>query len=374
MQTSNPVPQSVRFYKIVALSFLFLTAALLGVITLMSSKKAIITVMTKDTPVDVDLVYTLGKAEVGSISGVMASTTISLSKEYSPTGTKTEPGTATGFVTIHNESNSAQPLVATTRLLTPDQVLFRIKNNVNVPANGSIKAEVYADKQGEGGNIGPIEKFTIPGLNSERQKVVYASSDKQFDGGIKTIGVLNLSDIEKAEKQLKEDMLTLAKDQLNAKYPEMKGVFDVAEFIADTKSEIGKETSSFKLDGKATVVGVFYDKSEIDKIVSQQFAKRVIDDTAILTPGSEIAVTLGDYNLEKSEANLNVHASGTAKLNPDSAQLQKSMFFGKSKEDARRYVLSLDNVYSVDIKLSPLWVRSVPFVPDHVQIIVKTVQ
>ena len=48
-----------------------------------------------------------------------------------------------------------------------------------------------------------------------------------------------------------------------------------------------------------------------------------------------------------------------------------SKFFGKNKDEVRRYVLSLDNVYSVDIKYSPAWMQTVPHVADHVSVVIK---
>jgi len=50
------------------------------------------------------------------------------------------------------------------------------------------------------------------------------------------------------------------------------------------------------------------------------------------------------------------------------------MFFGKSKDEVRRYLLKLDHVRSVDIKFKPAWIRTVPHVGEHIEIIVKEVQ
>ena len=61
-------------------------------------------------------------------------------------------------------------------------------------------------------------------------------------------------------------------------------------------------------------------------------------------------------------------------LNPESKQLDKSMFFGKTKDEVRRYLLKLDHVRSVDIKFSPGWIRTVPYVNEHVEVMVKEVQ
>ena len=138
--------QSVRFYKIVALSFLFLTIALLAVIVFMSSKRATITVITKPDPVEVNSTLEINNKDEGG-NGQIVTTEVSLQKTFKPESTKEEVSVAIGFVTLHNEKDFAQPLVATTRLLSPDGILFRLKSRVTVPAQGAIDAEVYADEE-----------------------------------------------------------------------------------------------------------------------------------------------------------------------------------------------------------------------------------
>ena len=372
-QTTPGINQPVRFYKLVALSFLFLTLALLSVIVFMSSKRAAIVITTKESPVDVE--STISVNEGGNVGATMATTTVRLSRGFSPTGTKKEPGTAEGLVTLHNETNSAQPLVATTRLLTSDNVLFRLKDRVTVPANGTAVAAVHADEKGESGNVGPQDRFTIPGLREEKQKVIYASSDAAMTGGVKTVGVLSQTDIEKAEDQLLGELEKLGEDALQKKHPNKVGVFKVVDSSVKTEAPIGEEVSEFSLEGRATVVGVFYDVDKVQEYARGQLLKRVVDDVTVLRGGEgDASVQIKEFNLGSGNAVLSVYHSAVERLNADSKQLDKMLFFGKTKEEVRRHILTLDHVYSVDVKFKPLWVRTVPFVPEHVQIIVKTVE
>ena len=156
-ETNFAPNQPVRFYKFIALTFLIITVVLFCVIIFMSSKEATITVTTKSDPIDVSKYVVVGPG--GEWDGVVTTTLINETKAFSPTGTKEEPGIAKGRVTLVNETGYDQPLVATTRLLTPDGILFRLKDRVLVPAGGEIKAEVYADAEGASGNIGPIKKL-----------------------------------------------------------------------------------------------------------------------------------------------------------------------------------------------------------------------
>src|SRR3989338_4577127 len=159
-QTNPTIEQPVRLYKFIALTFLVLTILLLGVIVFMSTKRTVITIESKPTPVDVTTQVTVGGKTAAAVSGQVATTIVGESMTFQPTGTREEPAVATGTVKIINETDAAQALVRTTRLLTADGTLFRINQKVLVPARGTAEVDVYADQPGGSGNIGP-SRFTI---------------------------------------------------------------------------------------------------------------------------------------------------------------------------------------------------------------------
>ena len=375
-QTTLPSEQPVRFYKFIALTFLFLTIGLLTVVVLMSSKRATINIMTKPSPVDVTADVQVGADKNSAdIAGVVATTTVQLERSYQPTGSRNEPGIATGVVTMHNDSGVSQPLVATTRLLTADGALFRIKSSVTVPAKGTVEnVEVYADEEGEKGSIGP-SRFTVPGLNEEKQKVIYATSDTPMSGGVKTIGILSDADVERAKKEFQAAVVQEGQKALQDQHKDYDAVFSSSEVQVEVEGEVGKETSGFTLRGTGTVVGVFYKKEDVRTWADTQLEKRVISDAEIVRAGGgEPSVSFLEYQPDKHTATLRVFADGVVVLSSESKQIEKSIFFGKTKDEVRRYLLSLDHVQTVDIKFSPAWIQTVPHIHDHVTVVVKEVE
>ncbi|OGH74172.1 MAG: hypothetical protein A3G00_04880 [Candidatus Magasanikbacteria bacterium RIFCSPLOWO2_12_FULL_43_12] len=184
--TSLAVEQPVRLYKFIALSFLILTIILLGVIIFMSAKRATITVVAGQEPLEVSVAMAIGsESKIGFVETI----TVELKKTYKPESTKEIGAVAMGAVTLRNDSDADQALVATTRLLSPEGILFRLKNRVVVPAKSTIVTEVYADKEGRESEIGPA-KFTIPGLNAAKQAVIYATSEKPMIGGVRAVGIV----------------------------------------------------------------------------------------------------------------------------------------------------------------------------------------
>lgn len=375
-QTMYPATQQpVRFYKFIAITFLLITVLLLGFILFMSSKRAVITIETKPSSIDVQGQTTLSSSDRnGHLPGMVSTTVVTVEQEFTPTGTREEEGTATGVVMLHNDSGVSQPLVATTRLLSPDDVLFRLKDRVVVPANGTVEAAVFADQTGKESDIGPT-KFTIPGLSAARQKQVYAKSDAAMRGGVSEVGAVSKEDVDAAEKQLLTALQKQGETVLADAHEGQSGTYLVVQHTVENDAAVGDEVSTFTLTGKATVLGAFYDEETMQQWAQSILMKRALNDAEIVEPSEQAAtIKITDYDLTRDEVDVDAFFTGVAMLNPESKQLQKSMFFGKTKDEVRRYVLSLDHVRGVDVSFQPAWMMSVPHIADHVTVIVKSVE
>ncbi len=371
----NQTQQPVRFYKFVALTFLIITVLLLGMIVFMSSKRANITVITRATSVDVKTQVDIN-GNKNIVPGFVTSTFVNIEKLFSPQGSKIEDGISEGMVTIFNDTDFDQPLVATTRLLTPEGILFRMKNREVVPANGSVVTEVYADQKGATGDIGS-RNFSIPGLRAEKQKVVYAKSDDPMSGGVRTVGILTTEDIEKAQQIVLSDLKKKGVNKLEQMNDTSSDgvLYEVAQYTFEYDEELGVETDGFVLSGKATIVGISYDNGALFDYAQKMLEKQVVDNSEILqSVESEPVVVIEDYDLSENTATVGITYSGLVNLDSNSKELQKLIFFGKTEDEVRRYVMSLDHVQGVEMSFKPLWNRSVPHVASRVKITVREVE
>lgn len=371
----TPEP-SVGFYRTIAVSFLVVTLVLLGVIIFFTSKKATIVVVAKTDNKNVNLDISVASQKSGdlSIAGIVTTTEFKWSQKYFPTGNKTTTGLAVGTVTLYNQTGAAQTLVKTTRLLTPAGVLFRLSDKVIVPANGQVTASVYADQPGASGNIGP-SKFTIPGLNEEKQKVIFADSSKDMAGGVRTVGVLSADDLKSAEA----DYVEKVKQAIDSSLPQngtfkQKLVFVPSHNVnADRKA--GEEVAEFNLSGTSTVVVVFYNSDDLKTVLGKEISGRIdVSTEKVLSVSKEPQVSLASYDLEKQKARFSVYQDVLVTLDANADKLAAANFFGKSKDEIERYVFGLGHVVGVDVKFSPSWMRSAPAVADRIQVIIKNVQ
>lgn len=366
----------VGFYRTIAVSFLVVTLVLLGVIIFFTSKKASVVIVAKtdNKNVNLDINVVKQKADEASIVGIVTTTEFAWSQKYFPTGNKTSEGIAVGSVVLYNETNAAQTLVKTTRLLNSAGVLFRLSDRVVVPAKGQVIASVYADLPGASGNIGP-SKFTIPGLSEDKQKVIYASSTKDMMGGVRTVGILTAEDLKAAELDYVEKVKQAIDSSLGQVGSFNQKLVFVPSHNVVADRHAGDEVTEYNLSGTSSVVVAYFSSDEMKVILGKEISKRIDAGTEkVLSVNKEPQVSLASYDLAKQQARLSVYQDVLVTLDANADKLAADNFFGKSKDEIERYVFGLGHVVGVDVKFSPSWMRSAPAVADRIQVIIKNVQ
>jgi len=373
-QFSEP---SVNFYRTIALSFLVLTVILLAVVVFITSKKATITILAKEDTRSLNLTVavnsaTTGKDVSGLITGSVSAQVVNFSQKYFPTGYKTVEGLAGGEVVVYNKTNEPQVLVKTTRLLTDKGVMFRLSDKITVPANGQITASVYADKTGSDSDIGP-SKFTIPGLSSDKQKVVYAESLKAMDSGLRKVGVLTSDDLEAAKKDFEQKLKDqYASSSLNG---DMRKVVSVLDLKPSSDKAVGEEIDGFNLSGTSTIVIVTYNKNNLNDVINRALSSK-IDNTLekMLTVNSDPKVSVLTYDQSSGSAQLSVNQDVLVTLDANAEKLSPQYFMDKSKNDIEKYIFELNHVAGVEVSFSPSWISKAPTVPDKIKVVVKNVK
>src|SRR3989338_155448 len=248
--------------------------------------------------------------------GDVRSRLVSAARVFIPEGEgKQIEDTATGTVELINDLQSPQTLIATTRLLSKEDVLFRLKEKVTIPALSKIKADVYADKPGEGGNITPTE-FTIPGLSVSRQKYVYANSTEPFKGGVKIVKVLAESDFKKAENELIADLNTNAlKKFIKAGIPLSPSQLLVSDVEYSTDDAIGQQKLTFLMNATGTAHAVLFDIQNLEEKAKQALYDSLPKNQSILAYNSDSFVfSVLSIDASKNQADLSTSIEGFAVL------------------------------------------------------------
>ncbi len=377
LQTHTVPEPPVRVYRIIALTFLVVTIALLAIVIFTMLKKTEIVIVAKEDSKTINIIINAEAEKKGdkSLVAVVTTTQFFWSEKYFPTATRQVDGTSKGEVILYNKTTEDQPLVKTTRVITAEGILFRLSDRVTVPAEGQVTAQVYADQPGAASDIGS-SKFTIPGLNTEKQKVVYAESIKPMTGGSGKVGVISESDYKSADADFAEKTKVAFLKTLSTS----SDVFDqtivsISQNGATSTLGIGAEASEFEIHGTSTLTLIMYNKNSLNEILKKEVANGI--DTAsekILSIGDDPKVTVAATDLVNNSAQLQVATEAIVTLDANAPLLNKEYFLNKQKGEIERYIVSLPHVTGMDIKFTPSWISRTPSVGDKLKIIVKSVK
>lgn len=262
---------------------------------------------------------------------------------------------AGGVVTLHNETNRPQLLVASTRLLTADGVQFRLQNRVEVPAEGKVQAIVKADEVGDKYLIGPTQ-FTIPGLSAAQQEVIYATSEiAMVSGGANPTSVTQ-ADVEAAREKVKQQIVDEVVRQLSNDGIEL----DSRRLLVSTKNEnlsneVGEVASALTMSAEAMVVYAEFDESLL---------RNKVTETADIKSGNlldtALKYELQGYDTETQSMAVVGTTSVGSSIDPNSSIFSMANFVGSTPTDVQKFLLNYEGITAVDITLSPYWHDRLP--------------
>jgi len=209
------VGKASRFKRYVFLAVLAAIAVGVGVVTTIVMSGADITVRPKAKEVTVSASIEAKKNPgAGELGYELLSLAEAGERRVSATGQQKVSTKATGQITIVNAfSNVRQRLIKNTRFESPDGLIFRIVDSIEIPGftkdtsgatvPGTAIAKVIADGPGDTYNVKP-SRFTIPGLKgSEQFDKVYAESKETMLGGYDGMKfIIDEGELSKARQEL----------------------------------------------------------------------------------------------------------------------------------------------------------------------------
>ncbi len=360
----------IPIYTYLASSFLGATAILFLVVGFfaISRGRIFLTLKTETLPVDFSV---NAKAEpgTGELFGLVREVTVDGQASAPVPQSTTTVGKAQGQVTFFNLSSVPQPLVATTRLLSPDKVLFRITKNVTVPAQGKITVAAAADLPGKQGEIAPTT-FIIPGLKSTRQKEVYAKSEAPMITTSETTSAVNQELIDQTTNKLKEKLLDQAWEKIQAlpktsdtnrtPPPFQKNLLDAKITSRKISAPVGAKVAQISVTLSLTVRAVAVDLVQIQNLALQKIKETLPQSKAVSIDPASLTISVQATSLDPETASLHVQAKTQAQSKADDPAFAKQHFLGLSPEAVQQYFKEVPSVKKADVKISPFWVTTMP--------------
>jgi len=368
-------------FKQIALTFFFITLGIAAVIFYISFSWTTVLLTPKQDFFTqrflIPVVENLdSSASQDAIRGVVIQKELEHTAWFSPQETTASVQRTTGTITIVNKNTQPQPLRATTRFLSKDGILFRLKEYVVVPANGQIDAEVYADKEGDLGTF-DTSKFTLPALWPAMQEKIYGRGFTPSASGGSQIGIVSQVDIERAQQSSIEalrdqfsELLALSQGDWKPQSP--KNMVDFKVNDVSVSAKVGDKVSRFQVTVRALFTGISYDAQDMTMKVEQKLREQLSAGQELISPGEgDIEYAVEDANESTKSALIRVTAKAGKMLSEDTATFSKKNLVGLNKEQISAYFMSYPDIIDVETHFYPAWVTRAPFLTDHINVMLK---
>lgn len=374
---------------VIILALIAFVSGLFALYLILPSVKVVLNPRTFDIEETLPLVLSANEAQIdlekNIVPGQIMEETEQHTQQFSATGSKNISEPARGEIRVFNEFSSApQTLVATTRFVSQDGLIFRTEQTVVIPGakieNGKIVpsstfVKAVAAEIGEKYNIGP-STFSIPGFQgSPKFTAFYGRSEGPMTGGFKGVAtVVAESDIAEAQTALTSLIRSRAADKLRAKIP--TGYFLAPDALTEESPIIvisasaGERKDQFEGTARSTARAVILRSSDIEIILDNKFTEGTAADAAtVILPerGLSYVFKSKDYANGRFEVNLVVKQKAGVAVNEEG--LRKDLL-GKKEGEARSLLARLNGIEKVHIRFWPFWVSKVPSNPEKVTIVV----
>ncbi|PKM91474.1 hypothetical protein CVU82_02660 [Candidatus Falkowbacteria bacterium HGW-Falkowbacteria-1] len=365
--------RSVNFYKKIVYRFLFLTVILLVVVSYFSFVKLTLVIYPEKNDVSSSLNFyayvdgdqiNLDRAIKSSVSKIE----IEESGVFQSSGEKNSGGEVVGKVKIINNYSKNQPLVATTRLLSSGDKLFRIKDTVNVPAGGSIEVDVYADSVSEEMAIDP-DKFIIPGLWSGIQDKIYAESYQKFEYRKDSKKYIMESDIDNAIENLNQKLIAQASAKASSAIDSGRQYvveMDEDAVVVSYDNEIGDEVDSFKLSIKNIVNIISFDTDDVVRLAKQKLSLENNQDAPEISADS-LSYELVNFNPAKNLAEIKANFSART-MAASTDFINKKHLSNLNQSQIEAYLDNINEIKSYDLIFYPKIIKRSPLLIDKINI------
>lgn len=312
-----------------------------------------------------------------NVFGLVNEMKIEVNKEFNASGEEFVGEEISGRVKIINNYSRNQPLVATTRLASPDNKIYRIKEAVDVPAGGEVWVDIYSTEISHQYAIKPTT-FTIPGLWLGLQDKIYAKSEEPFVFEQKKRKYIKPSDISLAEREISNELLVALNKKIEEERQRLKnekGVDFNYVYTENSASRIkvegavNEKKENFLAKAESSFTVVFFSKEESDKLAHRKISSLVPSDKDLLefNPDSVI-YSLESSDLKDSSATVKAIISAKMILKSDGEVIKKENLVNLSADQLNVYLKEKQGIESFDLSFSPSFIKKAPSLVDRIKI------
>ncbi len=373
--------KSISLYKRLVFRFLLLVFIFVIIVAYFTATKLSIAIVpsaeTVSDSIQFEVVSSL-EAETSLSSsrvvpGEVINTNITSEKVYYSSGEEKVGEEVVGEVIIYNNYSRNQPLIATTRLLTSDQKLFRISEGVTVPAGSSVRVEVYADVVSPEMAINST-RMTIPGLWAGLQDQIYAENPEPLKYKSKVRHFVRQSDIDLATNDIRQTIKNKLEQEINWQIRPGDGIaylLDENKSMLSIGAKLGDEVKEFKIGAENQAVIVRFSKEKAEELLKAKLAFSLPEKMSLTSFTSEqINYSLDDFDLEAGTAKITANFNGSARIKEDQSFIDKNQLTNLSQTQIEYYLSNFSEIADYEIKFFPSFLKKAPHLSDRIEIII----
>lgn len=281
-----------------------------------------------------------------------------------------------GSITFTNTQDQEQRLLPKTQMRHVDSnIIFLTDTPVTIPAKGNLTVSVTAKEKGPAGDVSP-GKFVIEKFSKSLQEAVPAQSETAFSGGESSDSEISQDAIDAAQKKVLEQAKSDALAKLTSKAggasirPDLINTEVLSQHVSASKgSRALRYTAQANVKARAFVVSTH---DIISLMTLALRASTALDEEFLSYNASSFTLAIAQADWLSGQARVSASLTGTYAKKISAGELTADNLPGLSEKEIIEHFAASPNVGSVDVALSPFWVKSAPSKKNQIDVRIES--
>jgi len=289
---------------------------------------------------------------------------LTITKQFENAGGKTSQDFSKGTITFTNTQDEEQRLLPKTQMRHVDSgVIFLTDIPVAIPAKGTLMVFVTAKEKGVIGDVSS-GAFVVEKFSPLLQKVVPAKSETAFTGGETTDTEITEDAIASAQKTVLEQATQDARAKLTTKAggaPIRPELITTEILSQKVSTSAGSKALKYNAQAHVKAKGFVVDTHNIVSLMTLALRANVGPDEEFISyDASSFSLAIAQTDWTAGQARVSASLLGTYAKKIGSNELITDNLSGLSEQEIIHSFSASPTIGSVEVSLSPFWVKSAP--------------
>ena len=301
---------------------------------------------------------------------------LTVTKQFENAGSAPIQDFSKGSITFTNTQDQEQRLLPKTQMRHLDSgIIFLTDIPIAIPAKGDLIVSVTAKEKGSTGDV-PAGKFVVEKFARGLQEAVSAKSDTAFSGGESTDQEITQELLDTAQKTVLEEAKKEALAKLSTKAKGAPVREDLVTIEVQSQSisvPLGSRAVRYSADAKVKARGFVVDTHDVISLMTLALRANVAGDEEFISYDSaSFVLTIMQTDWNVGEARISAALTGTYAKKIGSNELHTDNLSGLSEKEIIDRFTASPTIGSVDVALTPFWVKSAPSKKNQIDVKVES--